>query len=331
VVGGGATAQRPVAREAAPASGDLSIGAGLYGPSSEAWRLNREAALLLGAGPLAVLLQVAHPLVAEGVAQHSTFTSDPWARLEGTLSSYLRIVYGSERVARTEIRRLNVLHRTVTGPVGDPSAAARFGVTYAARDPDLSLWVHATLIWATLLTVERWLAPVARERRARFYDETRVVGMLFGVPEDRLPANLEAFEGYVAAMLGRDGPVHPTSTSRELAKAILHPPLAPVVERGGVADALGPAAPGIANALRRAPRSVLTPMLVPAVGLLPDALRQELGLSWGPVERALDAWLVTMWRAWRPLFPPAVRWFPQALAAYARVGVAVPDGVFGEG
>jgi uncharacterized protein (DUF2236 family) len=50
---------------------------GLYGPASEAWRLNREATILLGAGPRALLLQLAHPLVAEGVDQHSAFRENP--------------------------------------------------------------------------------------------------------------------------------------------------------------------------------------------------------------------------------------------------------------
>ena len=323
MVGGGATPERPLGLGSSPTRADtvnLEELAGLYGPSSEAWRLNREAALLLGAGPMAVLLQIAHPLVAEGVAQHSTFTTDPWARLEGTLRSYLRLVYGSGTVARAEVRRLNGLHRTVVGAVGDPAAAARFGATYTARDPDLSLWVHATLVWATLVTVERWLGSVSRERRAGFYRETLVVGRLLGVTEPRLPADLDAFEAYVAGMLGPVGPVHPSDVSRELARAILHPPLAPVVERGAVARVLGPAAPPLAAVLRRAPRSALTPLLAPAVGLLPAPLRAELGLPWGPVDRALDTWLTTMWRAWRPVFPPAVRWFPQALAALERVG-----------
>jgi uncharacterized protein (DUF2236 family) len=290
----------------------------LYGPGSEAWRLNRESALLLGAGPLAVLLQIAHPLVAEGVAQHSTFRDDPWARLDGTLRSYLRIVYGTTTVARAEIRRLNGLHRTVAGSVSDPAAAARFGGAYTARDPELSQWVHATLVWATLVTVDRWLGPVPRERKARFYAETLVVGRGFGVPEAILPADLDAFEGYVAAMLGPGGPVHPSAVSRDLAAAILHPPLAPVVGRGAVAQRLGGAAPALAGLLRHAPRSTLTPLLVPAVGLLPGTVRTELGLPWGTAERAIDVWLTAAWRLWRPAFPSTVRWFPQALAADQR-------------
>jgi len=319
-VGGRATPERPLAGASAPAEVLASELAGLYGPRSEAWRLNREATLLLGAGPFAVLLQIAHPLVAEGVAAHSTFREDPWARLEGTLRSYLRIVYGSGPVARAEIRRLNGLHRSVAGPVSDPGAARRFGAAYTARDPELSLWVHATLVWATLVTVERWLGGVPRGRRARFYAETLVVGRTFGLPEARLPADLDAFEAYIAGMLGADGPVHPSVLSRELTEAILHPPLAPVVARGAVARRLGPAAAPLGSVLRFAPRSTLTPFLMPAVGLLPTTLRAELGLPWGTAERALDAWLTAAWRAWRPVFPPTVRWFPQVLAAYERVG-----------
>jgi uncharacterized protein (DUF2236 family) len=315
VVGGGTTAERPVGPTLAAA--DL---AGLYGPGSEAWRLNREAALLLGAGPRAVLLQVAHPLVAEGVDQHSRFVADPWARLDGTLRSYLRIVYGTTSGARAEARRLAVMHRRVTGPVSDAGAAARFGPAYSALDPALALWVHATLIDSTLVAIERWLGPLPPDRRSRFYAETRVAGRLLGVPDAMLPRDVDAFDAYLEDMLGPSGPVHPTAVSRRLAAAILRPALAPVAEQGPVADRLGAAAPAVAAVLRRVPRAVVSPLLVPAVGLLPSGVRTELGLPWGPAERAIDAWLVTAWRAWRPLLPPSIRWFPQARAAFARTG-----------
>ena len=175
--------------------------------------------------------------------------------------------------------------------------------------------------WATLVTLERWLGSVPRERRARFYAETLVVGRAFGVPEAMLPADLDAFEAYIAGMLGPDGPVHPSALSRDLVWAVMHPPLAPAVERGGVARRLGRAAPVAAAVLRRVPRGVATPLLLPAVGLLPAGLREELGLRWGPAERVVSAWLTMAWRAWRPVFPVGARWFPQVLAAYERVGV----------
>jgi hypothetical protein len=51
-------------------------------------------------------------------------------------------------------------------------------------------------------------------------------------------------------------------------------------------------------------------------------IRDAYGLRWGPVERAVSAWLVAGWRAWRPILPATFRQMPQALAADRRLGVA---------
>jgi uncharacterized protein (DUF2236 family) len=265
--------------------------AGLYGPASEAWALNREAMLLLGAGPRALLLQLAHPQVAAGVADHSDFQADPWARLDGTLRSYLRIVYGSRTAARAEIRRLNALHLTIAGP------------GYRARDPELALWVHATLVDSTIAVADRWLEPLSRERRARYYAETVPIGRAFGIPADLLPADLDAFEAYVAGALGPDGPVRVGPLARELAEVVLHPPLGPV-----------------APILKGLPAWTYAWTLWPSVGLLPSSVREGYGLRWGPLERAVAGWLVASWRMWRPILPAGFRQMPQALAADRRIG-----------
>ena len=101
-------------------------------------------------------------------------------------------------------------------------------------------------------------------------------------------------------MLAPDGPVHPTPTARSLAAAILRPPLAPVVTRGPVARAPWPCRGPLGALLARVPSGVVTPLLVPAIGLLPDRPR-GYGFAWGTRERLLEAWLVAGWRAWRPL------------------------------
>ncbi len=273
------------------ANADTGDRDGLYGPASEAWALNREAMLLLGAGPRALLLQLAHPQVAAGVADHSDFRADPWARLDGTLRSYLRIVYGTATAARAEIRRLNGLHRTITGP------------TYRARDPELALWVHATLVDSTIIVADRWLRPLSRQRRARYYAETLPIGRAFGIPSELLPPDIDAFEAYVAGAIGPDGPVQVGDVARELADAVLHPPLGPVV----------PALAGV-------PGWAYAWTLWPAIGLLPSIVREGYGLGWGPLERAVSAWLVASWRAWRPVLPAGFRQMPQALAADRRLG-----------
>lgn len=264
--------------------------AGLFGPDSEAWRLDREAFLLLGAGPRALLLQLAHPRVAEGVDRYSDFRADPWRRLDATLRSYLRIVYGSRSAGLAEVRRLNALHRGFSGP------------GWTARDPDLSLWVHATLIDATIAVADAWAGPLPRARAARFYAETLPLGLAFGVPAERLPVDLDAFEAYVAAMLGPDGPVHPGPTARALVRHILHPPLGP-----------------LHPALGRLPGRAYDWLLWPSVGLLPETVRDGYGIAWTPLQRAIAAWLVAGWRAWNPWLPTGWRRMPQALAAERRV------------
>ncbi|HEV8281595.1 MAG TPA: oxygenase MpaB family protein [Candidatus Limnocylindrales bacterium] len=262
--------------------------AGLFGPDSEAWRLDREAMLLLGAGPRALLLQLAHPKVAAGVAEHSDFRADPWRRLDGTLRSYLRIIYGSTAAARGEIRRLNTLHRSIRGD------------HYDARDPDLSLWVHATLVDSTIVVNDAWAGPLSRDRAAQFYEETKPIARAFGVPDAALPADLDAFDGYLAAQMGPAGPVRVGPTARELAEAILHPPLPGVLARTGLHPRL------------------YDWTLWPSIGLLPPSIREAYGFDWGWRERAVDAWLVTAWRAWNNVLPPGFRQMPQALAADRR-------------
>ena len=277
------------------ASHSPNVDPGLYGPSSEAWRLNREAMLLLGAGPRALLLQIAHPAVAAGVADHSDFRADPWRRLAGTLRSYLTIVYGSTTAARGEVRRLNALHRDITGP------------GYAARDPELSLWVHATLVDSTIAVADAWLEPLSTARRAAYYEETRPVGRAFGIPDSLLPADLAAFDAYVTAMLDPAGPVRVSPVARELAEVVLNPPLAPLIP-----------------ALAAVPPWMYSWTLWPSVGLLPASVREDYGLSWGARERLVSAWLVAAWKAWRPLLPAGFRQMPKALAADRRLAAGGP-------
>lgn len=273
---------------------------GLFGPTSESWRLNRESMLLLGAGPRALLLQIAHPAVAAGVDEHSDFRADPWARLLGTIRSYLIIVYGTSRATRAEIRRLNVLHRDIRGP------------GYSARDPELSLWVHATLIDSTIVSNDAWLEPMSRARRAAFYAEMRPIGRAFGVPETLLPAGIDAFEAYFAAMLELGGPVQVSPVARRLARVILEPPLAPLA-------AWIPGGAAVQPWLARIPVAAYAWTLWPAVGLLPRRVREAYGLPWGPRERLVSRWLVASWRAWRPLLPEDFRQLPRARAADRRM------------
>ncbi|HEY3522261.1 MAG TPA: oxygenase MpaB family protein, partial [Candidatus Limnocylindrales bacterium] len=203
------------------------------------------------------------------------------------------------------IARLNGLHRGIAGPVRDEAAAARLGERYSARDPDLSLWVHATLVDSTLVAYDALVEPLPRERRERFYAETRPVARLFGVPEALVPRDLDAFEAYLERSVGPDGPVHPSDGSRDIAWHILHP-------------AFGPLHP----ALGRIPGWTATWTFWPAVSLLPGPLRADYGLALGRVERAAAGWLLAAWRGWRPFLPVSFRQMAAARKADARIAHA---------
>src|SRR4051812_46738569 len=110
---------------------------GIFPPDAMIRRVDGENVLLLGGGR-ALLMQIAHPSVAAGVAGHSDFASGPFARLQRTLEASYTIVFGTETEARRTAAAIKAVHERVTGP------------GYYANDPALLLWVHATLVDTSL-------------------------------------------------------------------------------------------------------------------------------------------------------------------------------------
>lgn len=271
---------------------------GFYGPGTRMWHINREA-VLLGAGPAALLLQIAHPLVAEGVAQHSRFEDDPFARLRGTLKTTMDLVFGDGPTAEAAIRRLNGVHATVKGAVDDPDARRATGAdAYRALDPDLLLWVQATLIVTSVAAYERWVGPLSEEDKRGFWAEGRALGPRMGIPLDRSPASWPALLAYWESMLDPAGPIQVTPTARALAPTIVRPPL--------------PMTPG--------PLVDLTAL--PGLGLLPERIREGFGIHWTPTHQRAAELLGRGVRLWVHTVPADWRAMPQARAAQRRARAA---------
>jgi uncharacterized protein (DUF2236 family) len=190
------------------------MGERLFGPDSMMWRINRESVLLLG-GRSALLLQLAHPLVAAGVGDHSNFPADAVKRLRRTLDSMLSIVFGDVETARQMVESVNRIHEHVNGVAAD-------GRSYSALDTHLMLWVHATLVDSSLRVYEACVATLTDEDRARYYEETKVVGELFGIPSAELPPTIEDMREWMNEMIA-SGQVVVTPLARDLAAAILKP------------------------------------------------------------------------------------------------------------
>jgi uncharacterized protein (DUF2236 family) len=258
---------------------------GLVRPGSVAWRIGAEGVLLLGGGR-ALMLQVAHPKIAAGVAQHSNYREAPWRRLYRTLDVTTRIVFGDERSSAEAAAGLRRVHERVRGQDDR-------GGPYSATDPELLFWVHATLMDTSLLVYDRYVRRLSDAERAVYYEQMKPVGEVYGIPSELQPADWPEFRAYFAQMLAHR--LRVTETTRDVADSLLNPDLPRLAKP--------PALPAI-EAIR-----------LVTVGTLPEHLREELGLSWGPLrERLLTASQGTI-RRLLPMLPSLLRQFPAARKA----------------
>ncbi len=175
--------------------------AGIFGPDSVSWKINRESALFLGAGR-AALLQLAHPWVAEALAQHSTLLAKPIARFHNTFRVMFTMIFGTLDQALAASRHLHALHARIRGEMPSDVAAYMRGSRYEANEISALRWVYATLVESAVLAYECAVGPPASQDREQYYTESRTLAGLFGMPAAVLPANWDAFAAYNTAMHG---------------------------------------------------------------------------------------------------------------------------------
>jgi uncharacterized protein (DUF2236 family) len=262
----------------------------LFGPSSVTWKVNREAVLLLGGGR-ALLMQLAHPLVAAGVADHSNFRTEPLQRLWRTLDLTSTIVFAPAAESIRAVRQIERVHRHVRGTLRSRVGVFRRGTRYDANRAELLFWVHATLVDSAFVTYERFVGPLSHTATKRYYDESKVVARLFGIPDRLIPGKWESFRAYMRSMIeGNELVVG--NAGKDVAASILDPPL-PFGIRHGFRTS---------NFFTR--------------GMLPPPLRERYGLAWSAAEETALSGLARLTRATLPALPPLLRYFPRARRAF---------------
>src|SRR3954470_11801640 len=107
--------------------------AGIFGPKSMSWRINRESALFLGAAR-AALLQLAHPWVATALEEHSTLMERPIARFHSTFRIVFAMVFGSLPQAVAAARHLYQVHTYIRGEMAEDAGVWRRGSAYEANE-----------------------------------------------------------------------------------------------------------------------------------------------------------------------------------------------------
>lgn len=177
--------------------------AGVFGPASVTWRIDREAVIFLGAGR-ALLLQLAHPWVAAAIAEHSKTFADPIGRFHRTFDIVFAMVFGSLDRALLSSRQLHRRHGMIVGEMPETVGPFTAGSRYCANDIPSLRWVHATLVETALMAHDLVLPPLSMEERERYWSESRTFGALFGLTGDDLPADWAGFAAYTAAMTASD-------------------------------------------------------------------------------------------------------------------------------
>ncbi|MBK8251343.1 MAG: DUF2236 domain-containing protein [Polyangiaceae bacterium] len=173
--------------------------AGIFGPESQAWAIDREAAIFIGAGR-AALLQTAHPFVAHAVDQHSATKTDPLGRFQRTFDNVFAMVFGDLDQAIRSSRRVHNIHRRIVGAITETSGRFPKGTSYEANNEEALFWVHATLVETAVMVYELFVKPLRAEEKERYYQETMRFARLFGIPDRVMPATFELFMEYNRAM-----------------------------------------------------------------------------------------------------------------------------------
>ena len=191
---------------------------GIFGPDSLTWRVDREAAIFLGAGR-ALLLQLAHPWVAAAISEHSRTFADPVGRFHRTFNITFTMVFGTLDQALAASRRLHRRHAAVTGIL--PQAAGRFeaGSAYSANEVSALRWVHATLVETALQTHDLVLPVLTNSEREQYWAEAKLYAALFGIRPADLPADWTSFAAYTEAMAQSDS-LAVSPAARDIAEQI---------------------------------------------------------------------------------------------------------------
>lgn len=173
---------------------------GLYGPDSMMWKIS---GMLLPAGygaGRALLLQTAHPWVTAGIDEHSIVRYDPVERARMTFTNVSLMVFGSMPQALRAANKVHKSHTQITGKIPYEAGAFKKGSEYRANEVAAMIWVHATL-WETAATMyEKVKRVLSEEEKERYYEETKLFAMLFGIPEEALPRTWNEFMAYNKAM-----------------------------------------------------------------------------------------------------------------------------------
>lgn len=211
---------------------------------------------LIMLAPSALLLQVAHPVIGSGVAEHSIFKTDPIGRFDRSYWPTLALAfYGDDSAAYG--RDIRAMHKGIGG-------VDHAGRRYHAWEPEAYFFVLATAHWATEIVATRFGSGLTESQRTDLYDGWRHTALLAGLPERAVPEDLPAFEAWFDRVVRERLEYHPSVD--DVLETMSRPPVrAPIpvwLWKLVMWRIVGPLAVWVNT------------------GVLPPILRERLGLEW---------------------------------------------------
>lgn len=266
---------------------------GWFAADSMIRRLHRERVVAFS-GVRALLMQACDPLAVVGFRRHSVVFDDPRTRLLRTDEWMARIYFGTTEEAERTGAAIQAMHSRVRGRTAEDYGPISKGTRYDASDPNLALWVLATLADSALVYFDGVFGRLSRGERDSYWSDYRRIGELIGLPRDSMPATEGELREYVGGRLS-DGSLWISDEQRDLSVAIVFEP-------------------PFTGWLRTAVTPVTETMKLISTGLLPAEIRGLYGFPWNPAHEALLQSAMLQLRAGIRLWPDAIRLHPAARA-----------------
>ena len=268
------------------------------GPGSLLWRYAGDHRL--GFTGLATgILQLMHPGLGAGVAQHSAFFTEPWDRIQRSVPEIMGVIYDAD--GETTGRRVRDYHRRISG-------TDEHGRRYSALRPETFWWAHATFQFAVERLIDRFDARhTTWEDRERLYREGvewyRRYGVAMAVVPRTYAEYRDRWDHYC------DDVLEMTTAAERAIEMALHEKVSDL--------------PGLPWWSVPIQREVVTPVFrLTAIGGLPARIRRRFGLPWGTIDaaqlRAFEMWVRESWR----FVPRQLRYGPRAAQGWQRAAAA---------
>lgn len=247
------------------------------------WEVNKEKAVLL-AGGRALLMQLAHPLIAQAVEDTDFMQKKPYERLHRTAEAGLGLIFGTDEQVFQIANRINLVHEHLNGSLKTTVGNYPKGERYDATNPELLQWVAATIIDSSIVGFEKFIRPLSEQDKSNYLKDTIVLFKLLKVDTNYFPNSYWELTSYIEEMINTEK-IKVSKTAKELAPYAL---------------------------LRYSPvREMITfPFFKITVGLLPEKLREQYGFSWQIWEEKILSGFSSGMQKIVPFLPRQLRYVP---------------------